>query len=804
MDARRGCCRFVAPGAPIFWAWILLFAFLGSDLRAAEPVDIARAVVWIDAQESPRAEKAADLLAGEVQRRTGIAWRLVRSEPAPEAFRVVLRRGSAAAGGEPLAAEGYSIQSVATSPGEVVVTGPDDRGLLFGAGRLLRLLRMAPGTVTLPGPISIRSAPRYRLRGHQLGYRPKTNSYDGWPLSVWEQYIRDLAVFGTNAVELIPPRSDDDALSPHFPLPPLEMMSGVSKLCDAYGLDVWIWYPAMDPDYSLPSTVDAALREWGDVFAALPRVDAVFVPGGDPGHTRPAVLLAFLEKISAVLHRSHPEATLWVSPQGFHEEWLQEFLSILRDTPPAWLAGVVHGPQVRVSLKRLRELVPARFRMRSYPDITHTRQCQFPVPDWDRAFAATEGREPINPRPLGQAAIFRATQVDAADGFITYSEGCNDDVNKVIWSVLGWDPDADVVEALRDYGRYFFGDGAADSVAQAILGLERNWRGSLTANAEVYETLARWQAIERAASPRLRLSWRFQQGLYRAYYDAYIRARLLQETAAEERVDGALRDAHRRGSLAALDRAEAYLAGLAVDDVAREWRARTFELAEALFQSIRMQLSVERYGAIEVGRGANLDTIDAQLGDSRWLRARIDAARKLPDEPARLAAIEEIVHRADPGPGGFHDDLGSPGRAPHLVRGVGFEADPGSFESPRSGFADFAEAPAAWRDHAETLYDAPLELKYTGLDPSARYRVAVVYGGDGPTKRIRLETGPGVEVHGLIAKPRPLTRLEFDLPADAAATGGEKGELILRWRAEPGLGGNGRGCQVSEVWLLRK
>ena len=37
---------------------------------------------------------------------------------------------------------------------------------------------------------------------------------------MWEQYIRDLAVFGCNAVELIPPRSDDDADSPLFPLPP--------------------------------------------------------------------------------------------------------------------------------------------------------------------------------------------------------------------------------------------------------------------------------------------------------------------------------------------------------------------------------------------------------------------------------------------------------------------------------------------------------------------------------------------------------------------------------------------------------
>jgi len=30
------------------------------------------------------------------------------------------------------------------------------------------------------------------------------------------------------------------------------------------------------------------------------------------------------------------------------------------------------------------------------------------------------------------------------------------------------------------------------------------------------------------------------------------------------------------------------------------------------------------------------------------------------------------------------------------------------------------------------------------------------------------------------------------------------GQLELRWSREPGLGGNGRGCQVSEVWLIRR
>ena len=74
-------------------------------------------------------------------------------------------------------------------------------------------------TFTLP------RAPCMPMRGHQLGYRPKTNSYDGWTVALWEQYIRDLAVFGCNAIELIPPRSDDAADSPHFPLPPLRMMA---------------------------------------------------------------------------------------------------------------------------------------------------------------------------------------------------------------------------------------------------------------------------------------------------------------------------------------------------------------------------------------------------------------------------------------------------------------------------------------------------------------------------------------------------------------------------------------------------
>ena len=39
------------------------------------------------------------------------------------------------------------------------------------------------------------------------------------------------------------------------------------------------------------------------MFRKLPRIDAVFVPGGDPGHTRPKFLMALLEKQADNLHR---------------------------------------------------------------------------------------------------------------------------------------------------------------------------------------------------------------------------------------------------------------------------------------------------------------------------------------------------------------------------------------------------------------------------------------------------------------------------------------------------------------------
>jgi len=805
----------------------LLYLLYGGDHCNAAAVDLSKTVVIADVAASRPEKTAVEMLVDEVYKRTQLRWTISAAWPAIGTPAIVVGRAeqmpalagrfAAEIAKTPAAksAEGYRIFVLQDKSGPAVfVVGTDARGVLFGVGRLLRALRMMPGEASLDAGFQIDTAPAYPLRGHQLGYRPKTNSYDAWDLKQWEQYYRDLAVFGANAVELIPPRSDDDATSPHFPLPPLEMMTGMSGLADKYGLDVWIWYPAMDRDYADPTTVEAALVEWGDVFKHLPRIDAVFVPGGDPGHTQPKHLLALLEKQTQVLHRTHPKAQMWVSPQSFNQEWLDEFLEILKRDEPKWLSGIVFGPQVRVSLPQLRAAIPKRYPIRHYPDITHSRQCQYPVPDWDVAFALAEGRECINPRPLGQATIFRLLQPYTI-GFLTYSEGCNDDVNKAIWSGLGWDPKTDVNEILRDYAGYFIGDPYRDDFAKGLLALERNWQGSIAKNNEIEKTLEHFQAMETNVSPEVTKNWRFQQAVYRAYCDAYVRGRLYRENRCQESFAlAALSDVKKGDALSALTEAERILNSWTLPARLVELKKRITVLADDMFQSIRMQTSVEKYKAISVDRGATLDLIDYPLNDGRWLLQRIAAIKKLPDEDARLRGIQEIIKWTDPGPGGFYDDLGHPGRQPHVVVGEGFERDPAFLASSHNGFAGpdmVRNAPGggpsesqAWRmfwlDHAESLVDAPLLMKYTDLDPAAQYRLRVVYAGDAPRTKIRLETGTGIEIHPYIDKPRPIAPLEFDIPA--AAT--KSGELVLRWNREPGLGGNGRGCQVSETWLMKK
>jgi len=113
------------------------------------------------------------------------------------------------------------------------------------------------------------------------------------------------------------------------------------------------------------------------------------------------------------------------------------------------------------------------------------------------------------------------------------------------------------------------------------------------------------------------------------------------------------------------------------------------------------------------------------------------------------------------------------------------------------GMGSQPAGPTSWWDLAETYCDTPLRMRYAGLDKSAQYKIRVVYVGD-MQRNIRLVADDKFEVHPLIKKEmRPL---EFDIPPAATSDG----ELNLSWYQAPGSRGAGRGCQVAEVWLIKK
>ncbi len=797
-------------GAKLLRTFLLVVAVFLLPAPAAFAVDsmkLQKCTIVVAHEQNVKLRVAATVLSEEVEHRTGLHWRVTAND-SPEGCTIELKMtadqpASLVVHGEqnvPDRPESFAISSPAGKGIRIQVQGFDARGVLFGIGYLLRQFSMQTGSVLLPkgaAALATVQSPAYAIRGHQLGYRPKNNTFDGWSPEQFDQYIRDLAVFGTNTIELIPPRSDDAATSPLYTLPPLEMMRRLSETIDRYGLNCSIWYPALDKDYSNPGTVELAIEEWGAVFRALPRIDAIFVPGGDPGHTQPKYLFALLEREAAELRKTHPKAQVWVSPQSFSSAWLDEFYALL-SLHPAWLTGVVYGPEMRETPEQFRKHVPAAYPIRFYPDITHTAAAQYPVQEWDPAFALTEGREPVNPRPVDENIIFHRYAPLTA-GFVAYSEGSNDDINKILWSAWSWDPSRSAAEILEEYGRYFISPSVSQSFARGVEGLEQNWRGPIVDNTSIPRTLRLFEDLARHTATHPEGNWRLQQLLYRANYDAYIQQRSLRARALENVVISTLQRLADHNPAEALRLSGIVLAhepGCQDSHLCR----RASALAEDLFQTVRMQLSVSRYQALAVDRGANLDTIDAPLGDLSWLRKRLSeaaAACSAAEQSRRLGLILAVLnvpaHR-------FRDNLGIAGERSHLLFDSHFMQDPSGLLNVYDAADPYSSAvaePLSYRTYGGTLYDLPLRMNYSKLTPHQGYLLHVRYAMSGTEITLRAN---GVPLPQRCLPPGDCLNSEAEVSSDI----NEKGDLLLEWTAPPGLGGNGRRLKISQVELEAK
>ncbi len=767
-------------------------------------IDLSKATVVVRPGPLPPAEStAARVLVEEVARRAGIHWPAATAWPkrglviaissGPEAAdwpaAIPRRQGRDLPETRP---EGFRLLIDTSGANRTVVWihGADSRGALFGVGQFLRSMDWAGGKASLPPDLDIATAPARPIRGHQLGYRSTANSYDGWNDRQFEQYIRELALFGANSVEGIP--FHDERKSPLMPVPRDAMNRRLSEICARYEMDYWIWAPAdFDLKDSTKRAKHLALHE--ALFRDCPRFDAVFFPGGDPGNNPPELVIPYLEELSRLLVKYHPRAKIWLSMQGFDNKQIDFVHDWIRLKTPEWLGGLVAGPS-SPPLPETRARLPERYGLRDYPDITHTVRCQHPTVWWDPSFALTLGREPVNPRPVFQK-IIQDNFGPWTSGFISYSDGVHDDVNKSVWSALAWRPGASPREILVEYTRCFFGAAVAEQAADAILALEKNWDGPLAENGGVEATLAIWQKLETKA-PELRANWRWQLCLLRASYDAYIRRRLIYESDLERLANQALAGASSHGAGPAMDTALAIFQRAVSKPVATDLRARIGQLCDDLFHSIKLQTSVPLYQASGYERGAVLDFVDHPLNNRWWIEDEFQRIRKLSGEQERLKALHAISSWENPGPGSFYDEVGNIANSPNVIRGGGLNTDPTMARNPNPGYWWWDSGSSRRRLSWQTSMDWPLGLSYSHLDPRASYRLRLTgFGVARPRANGQALAAAGAERHDIGEFE------EFPVPASLTKSGGLvitfdpiPEEASLNWR---------RQSRVSEVWLLK-
>lgn len=775
--------------APAWLLAVFTWVLVSCATQEQQTLDLSEAVILVTPQiASPMQETARTILVEEIEKRSGIPLELGSDWESETQIALALatdtvlfgktvpsREGSDAPEQQD---EGYRIFHESGEDGNTLwVIGADTRGILYGIGKLLRTAHLSEGKVALSRNIDFSESPQYALRGHQFGYRNTANSWDAWTVAQFDQHFREQVLFGANAFENIP--FQEVGSSPHFKVDPQRMEVEISKICEKYDADYWVWTPA-PRDLSVPGALQEGLDKQEDFYARVPRLNAVFVPGGDPGDNHPSELIPYLEELSELLQQYHPDAGIWVSLQGFNKEKVTYLFDYLEKNSPDWLAGVVNGPSSPpVALER--ELLQEKYQHRFYPDITHTIRCHYPVAHWDQAYALTLGREPCNPQPQMYTRLFNRDSPHT-DGFITYSDGTHDDVNKAVWSQLGWNSGKDPENIVREYSRFFFGAELAEEAAQGIFALEDNWDGPILENPAIEETLAWWKRLE-AENPELAGNWRWQQLLMRAHYDGYIKKRLAFEKRLEAEAYAILAKADSIGADQAMNQALQHLQKAETEPVSQDLKEKVLAYGEMLFQSVGAQTSVEKYGASGAERGAILDFIDYPLNNRWWLEDEFEKVRSLGSEAEKLARLDFIRTYEYPGEGSFYDNISS--------------ADAKHVTSKTNDAIDFLwENDGINRKRLSTqLFQFTPTLAYEKLDPDSDYLIRVSGYGEALLRANGQRLTPTKYEKGYEEFK------EFPLPGDLICDGkleirfDKPDEEHLNWRQQ---------SRVTDVWVIKQ
>lgn len=761
--------------------------------------------------------------------------------------------------------EGYVVQRVGRWPLPTVIIAGSGRGCLYGVGAFLRTVDLdRPEYVGIPY-LRMSSAPAFPVRGSDLKFWHEQRVLDwemgSWPLEQWEQQISDLAFWGVNLIrrQLLFSAFDKWLDEQEWMVENgpgkmgWELEKQINRLIHEFGLQVGVRYPpntiaaaATRDDWhrgstwprlacpSLPGAHDRILYERLLMFRELEHIDHLFIPPYEVGACAcedcqpwPRTYLRLVNETADFLHRHHPEAQVWISNQGLNPAESRWLLKTLARERPDWLRVMEYVPSAHNlpsdgnhpaeegesrqrrylalgtltrNLQSTVRRVPADYSLVLGPDVTHTFQPQYGLEQMDPALLWLHTFESPFARPRGYNKVFRAI-ASAGAGITLHSEGLYDDVNKALWAGWSWSPDLSPWDVTLDYARWWFGRSAAQLVAEAIMLSEANWESPLANNDQVEQVVLQFDQAEMRIPPHLREgNWRWTMWRLRGLLDLLAHHKLNRAEEVEQEVYALLSEALiRPQELVDTVQTACDLLGLHRREARLRWlKEEIRELNNRLHDQIGLYLPAV----------ANLD---AELTNLTWERTQLKNALDLYDGraasglPGLREAISTVLNYENPGPGGFYDNCGHPGRDPHFVSG---HRIPGIFG------LDPANRPSA-NTFAVDLERSDMVFAYQDLNPGADYQVRLTlvcpevdpsFFELGPTLRagnarpqvtaVQRLYATGFLVHDNLQLPhRVAHQYTFEVPRQAYSDG----RLELRFVR----GESGEIAAVSEIWLIR-
>ena len=519
--------------------WVACAALLCPGAKAAAAVGSVRVV--FSQPPSPVMENIARVFMRQLSKRCEA--KVVTSGQAPVTVELVISPGNSA--------EGFEISD---GPNDSIrIVAQDERGLLYGVGKLLRTSRYDNKGFT-PGMWRGRSFPTKPLRGIYFATHFH-NFYHDAPVEEVQRYVEELGLWGYNTLVVWYDMHHFDGFDDPEALRFRERLHAICEAARRVGMDVGFgvianegynnspvglradrkgqrggWYDCQVCP-SKPDGMEYILGVLGQEFGWCADLHPKYVwiwPYDQGGcgcpQCRPWGANGFLkvaDPLAALARRKLPGVKVVVSTWFFDaEEW--QTLSQTFATKPPWADYVLAEGATRK--------MPGGLPMVGFPEISMHEMWP-----WG-GFGAT-------PLPAHFQQQWNAVKEHVSGGF-PYSEGIYEDINKVLFSQFYWG-DRPATETLKEYVAFEYSPNVVDEVLSVMETLERNhhmrwWPGELEGvkldldwfpsrgvkprpDPSAETAYATVQRVDAKLTPQARRAWRWRQLYLRALLDAELK-----------------------------------------------------------------------------------------------------------------------------------------------------------------------------------------------------------------------------------------------------------------------------------------